>query len=306
MINHRRLRDILPVPIPAPFDASRFVADLAAARGRRIVVHPMTLPTTGALCGLSVAEGNTDHILVAADTPTLHHHHVLLHELAHILLDHRSHIPTTASLALAPELVERVLGRTPRDSYTDTQEREAEDLATTIAVHAATRTGRTGRAGAMLRWSTHNGLFRAMHPLWHALHEIQPGIALEPPTDPTVDAPLPTRGSLRALYRRVIEIQDGARLAARYLDETVTADVDRLVRHAGLPTQQATATSLGGSLAIALRLRREDPHRKPTARQSPAGMPAPDDDVLSCARVLALASQAFHRWPLIGSPTAHA
>jgi hypothetical protein len=73
-------------------------------------------------------------------TSRLHQEHIVLHELAHIIFDHkalRSAADVQALLPdLDPQMVTTVLARSP---YTSEQEQQAEVLADLIAVRARRR-----------------------------------------------------------------------------------------------------------------------------------------------------------------------
>ncbi|MFE5587446.1 ParH-like protein, partial [Kitasatospora sp. NPDC056531] len=89
-------------------------------------------------CGLLVSPQEADSIVYTADTGTLHQRHILVHEIAHLMLDHAGSAPLDPAAALlphlSPALVRRVLGRT---RYDEPQEREAELLASLILSRAA-------------------------------------------------------------------------------------------------------------------------------------------------------------------------
>jgi IrrE N-terminal-like domain len=123
--------------LPRPFDAAVLLEELAARRGRPIELLAVPArPHTP--CGLLVSTLEADYIVYAADTGALHQRHILVHEIAHLLLDHAGSAPLAPATALlphlSPALVQRVLGRT---SYDEPQEREAELLASLILSRAA-------------------------------------------------------------------------------------------------------------------------------------------------------------------------
>jgi hypothetical protein len=89
------------------------------------------------------------------------------------------------------------------------------------------------RCRAAARWAGTYRAHRALYPLWSALHEITPEIALDPAASELRDR-LRFRNLDFRLYRRVIEIRDG-RLALRpFLD----ADVARRAREDALMSGQ--------------------------------------------------------------------
>lgn len=120
--------------IPRPFDLGRFLDQVAARRGRRIFLHPFT-SGPGIPCGLWLSTPQADHIFHEADTTPWHRTHIVLHELAHMLLGHGSPAGGAVTLAdvLVPDvpraLAQFVLGRT---IYATKEERDAERLASLV------------------------------------------------------------------------------------------------------------------------------------------------------------------------------
>ncbi|MEU1290965.1 MAB_1171c family putative transporter [Streptomyces sp. NPDC005840] len=78
-------------------------------------------------------------------------------------------------------------------------------LTALLATAAATTAFWSGPTGTPLRWLRTQRRLRALRPLWSALHEQLPHIALGSPTAGRV----PLRDGEFALYRTVIEIRDG-------------------------------------------------------------------------------------------------
>lgn len=112
-------------------------AQIAAQRGREIVIAESDFSgLQQTLCGLWLGLPSRDLIFISDDLSGLHRDHVILHELAHLLLDHQVvdavSIEEMASLfpSLPAALVKRML---QRSHYDTEQEREAEELASAIA-----------------------------------------------------------------------------------------------------------------------------------------------------------------------------
>jgi hypothetical protein len=121
--------------LPETWTTAELLDIVARHRGRPIevsYVDPDLL--VGGPCGMLLVTKDVDHLLVAAHGPTEHQDHVVLHEVAHMLLHHtckpsspqflRTLMPT-----LDPGAVLQVLCRTTFD--TD-DERAAELLATML------------------------------------------------------------------------------------------------------------------------------------------------------------------------------
>jgi len=133
----QRLR-ALNVTIPVPLSAEAFCRSVAEARGRPIKLVPWD--TTGAVvpCGLWISTENADYIVYEQAAPGILRQHIVLHELAHLLLGHEG----AAQLNVASQfqfldsaMVERVLGRA--SAYDACEEREAEVLASMIGEQPA-------------------------------------------------------------------------------------------------------------------------------------------------------------------------
>ncbi|MGA5301055.1 hypothetical protein ACPCHT_14065 [Nucisporomicrobium flavum] len=128
------------MPIPQPFDLDAFCAVVAARRGRPLTLQPTPGLSAGAPCGLWISVPTADYVFYDPDTSRLHAEHIVLHELAHMLSGHTTKLDVSggALARLVPDLdprtVRTVLGRV---SYTTSQEREAEMLASLIRARAA-------------------------------------------------------------------------------------------------------------------------------------------------------------------------
>lgn len=100
-----------------------------------------------------------------------------------------------------------------------------------LATGGATATLWGGTLGAPVRWLRAYRRYRALEPLWSALHRELPQIAL----DPSVTGRRPGLQQAEfALYRRVIEIRDGHLALRPYFDSDVarwTAEAEDRDRH---------------------------------------------------------------------------
>lgn len=124
------------LPLPEPFTVERFRQALEAHRGRSLSIGTMPGLEPGQPSGVWIATATADYVFVDETARPLHREHIVLHELAHIMCDHRgapamSEGDAAALLpSLSSEMVARVLGRT---RYSQGEEQEAELLATMIA-----------------------------------------------------------------------------------------------------------------------------------------------------------------------------
>ena len=75
------------LPIPRPFTLERFVQTLAEQRSKPIHLVAAQLGAS-APCSLLVVTAEVDYICYASNTSWLHQLHLVLHEVAHLLLGH--------------------------------------------------------------------------------------------------------------------------------------------------------------------------------------------------------------------------
>lgn len=137
-LRRRCRRELRELGVRPPLQIEDLCARLGARRGRPIRLMPYPLPVPGPF-GLWIATTSTDHILYQRETSRTHQDHIVLHEVGHILADHRSDDSDDEYWRqMAPDLsldaVRRALRRT---SYDEEHEREAELVATIILEWAA-------------------------------------------------------------------------------------------------------------------------------------------------------------------------
>jgi hypothetical protein len=128
----RRWRRVVrQLSIPEPFDLAEMLRRLAERRGRPIRLQLVDMADDSP-CGVWVALADTDYIFIERRTSSLHQHHIGLHEVAHMLLEHTGGELLSDDLLrrlfpdLDPTVVRSALGRT---GYTAKQERDAEKVA---------------------------------------------------------------------------------------------------------------------------------------------------------------------------------
>ncbi|GAB1644376.1 hypothetical protein [Krasilnikovia sp. MM14-A1259] len=125
------------IDVPDPFDIEALLADLGTRRGRPIVLLPFALPA-GAPSGLCVAAGSADYLVVTESATGPQRDHIVLHELAHLLLGHQLQaLDPDADVQLFrhldPAVIRAMLGRT---TYSTIEEQEAEILASLLGQRA--------------------------------------------------------------------------------------------------------------------------------------------------------------------------
>lgn len=103
-------------------------------------------------------------------------------------------------------------------------------------------------------WVERYRAHRRLYPLWRALYQAAPEIALLPPPSALADA-LAVRDLDFRLYRRVVEIRDGSLALRRYLEPQVVEEAQQRCQAAGLSDEEAQAVVEAASLAAALQAR---------------------------------------------------
>jgi hypothetical protein len=149
----RRIKKVLDrLPVPDPWDRTRFVAAVAAARGRPITLIPMAMhDVIDSPCGLWLVREDDDVIIHEDATSEYHIDQIVCHEIGHMVLGHDRETPgggcdSTLGAVLPdidPDTVRTVLGRS---GYGSGPEREAELFASMVMVSAT-----AGRRGQSLR-----------------------------------------------------------------------------------------------------------------------------------------------------------
>jgi uncharacterized protein DUF6545 len=138
--------------------------------------------------------------------------------------------------------------------------------------------------------------YRRLEPLWLALRRAAPDVVLEIPWSTRVDAWSPRNLDFR-LYRRVIEIRDGALAVRPYFDPGVAVSARELATRAQLPAPQVETTVEAAQLSLAVRARAAG--RTPSADpwQAPAATIGKDLDAELTA--LVPLARAFATSPIV-------
>ncbi|MEU7134117.1 hypothetical protein [Streptomyces sp. NPDC046261] len=148
----RQCRKVISgIPLPEPFSAQELCTRLAAERARPLHLLPLPTPTVpGTPSGMWLVTERGDYVFYDAQTSPLHQEHIIMHEIGHMVCDHRSQGDGQRlyrHLDIAdPQSIRQVL---PRLRYSDEQEQEAEMIATLI-LEAAGRLPAPARLSGML------------------------------------------------------------------------------------------------------------------------------------------------------------
>ncbi|MFE2183785.1 hypothetical protein [Streptomyces sp. NPDC059455] len=133
---HRRCQAAIDrLELPHALSVEILCRHLAARRQRPLRLHPLPPEAAAAgTCGMWLATDTEDHVFYEQRTALLHQRHIILHEIGHLLFDHRT--PPDGDTGwgmLLPDLdmrtVQRLLRRT---NYTTEQEQEAELFASLL------------------------------------------------------------------------------------------------------------------------------------------------------------------------------
>lgn len=131
----RRVRELdRTTGIPRPMDVTLLVERLEHVRGRPIELFATTCRTGGPM-GMWVCRPDRDIIVYPADTSPLHQAHIVLHEIGHMIAEHRRDCSLPADVAtrltslVGPALIQHMMGRT---TYATPEEWEAEIIASHI------------------------------------------------------------------------------------------------------------------------------------------------------------------------------
>ena len=127
-------RRLAELDIPPGCTITGLCERVAAQRGRPIHLIPVAMAATHP-CGFWVATEAVDFILYEANTSRTHQEHIVAHELAHMICCHRgtSALDDASARTLFPDVdPQLVRDMLRRAGYTDSQEQEAEVMASVI------------------------------------------------------------------------------------------------------------------------------------------------------------------------------
>ncbi len=287
----RRLRAATVPPPPAPYTVDAWCEAIGRARGRPLRVHHVRLDAD-LPPGLLVRRPHKDSILVDAALPELTRAQTVLHEVAHIVLEHDGD-------ALHDDI----------DSAVEAEAELAADLLyQQLTRAAAATTSQRGAAGpsrlrlpATPAWWADRRTDWHLLQLWITLRDGLPDVAIVG-TSTAAPVPVEIRGR-RQRHRTVIEVHEALRALRPWCSPQVHASASRRARRHRLDPASAEAVANAATVAVALRRRHTS--LPPGADDSPLRSERHDPhDVDAEARRLARLSRALHDSPLVAAEIA--
>ncbi|KAA2255219.1 hypothetical protein F0L68_28775 [Solihabitans fulvus] len=146
------------------------------------------------------------------------------------------------------------------------------------------------RIEAAVRWPARLRAHRRLRPLWEALYDAVPEIALTSPQ--AVQGSVPRRDMEFRLYRRVIEISDGLLVLRPYRDPEATPAHRERAERAGLTGRDLAAAVEAADVDTALRRRRAG---VPAVDEATPVESPPESDLVAETAWLTLVSSALVR-----------
>ncbi|MGP3925188.1 MULTISPECIES: hypothetical protein [unclassified Streptomyces] len=156
---------ISEILLPEPFSAQELCDQLARERARPLHLLPFPTPSVpNTPSGMWLVAEYGDYIFYDSQTSPLHQEHIIVHEIGHVVCNHRSagddqrlyrHIDIAD-----PESIRQAL---PRIRYSDQQEQEAEMIASLILEAAGRVPAATLLSGMLGGLESAMGLRTARH-----------------------------------------------------------------------------------------------------------------------------------------------
>ena len=309
MNRHRLVSLGLPIG-PAPTTANGWCSAVGGLRDKPIRVVEVEVPIGGP-SGMLLHRTEEDLIVVADDASPLLQSHIVLHELAHLILGHRQldHHDTTrasgvrrAQERLAEEYAESMasLATVSHGDYQD-GERAVRRHPVWPAARPEGRRGwpRRGRISAVSNTVARHNLYRRLHNLWLPLTKATPRFVV-PILDPELDRQLPIRHTRAALRRRVVQVHDGLWHMRGQLDPAIYQAAHHRARRVGLDDQSADIEGLATMITAALRLNHRGDEPGTLRRMPQHGF----NDIDTEAERLAAVAHAIRRSPIVAATMA--
>lgn len=134
-----RMRE-LHLVIPDPFSLEEFRGSVERLRGRPLHLVEIRYPAgTDTVCGVCISTRDLDAVFYARTVSDLHGSHIVLHEMAHLILDHRPSVAATRPGFEAAWRDSDGLARTWLARLGEPYDAEAEAEADALAAHVLGR-----------------------------------------------------------------------------------------------------------------------------------------------------------------------
>ncbi|MDG4794995.1 DUF6545 domain-containing protein [Micromonospora sp. WMMD1082] len=295
----RRMRRANLPPPPAPYTVDAWCAAIGEARGSSLLIRELPLGA-GMPPAVVLRKDNEDTIFVDPALSSLARTQVVLHEVAHVVLEHPGDAlrgPVDPAIEVEAELAADLLSQCLTQA------------ATTHAAHRAAAAGVPSRRGAPSAWWADRRTDWHLLQLWMTLRDGMPDAAIVG-TSTAAPAPVEIRGR-RQRYRTVVEIHDALRILRPWCSSQVRDSATRRARRHRLEPDAVVAVAEAATVAVALRHRGAARHRGGGVALRPGfgdvevlGTPHDVHDVLSEARRLADIARALHGCALVAAETA--
>ncbi|WP_369799847.1 DUF6545 domain-containing protein [Micromonospora sp. HK10] len=286
----RRLRKAGVPPPPPPYTVDAWCEAIGRVRGRPLHIRGERLGAEHPP-GLLVRLDGADYIIIDAALPTLARAQTVLHEVAHLVLDHDGdalHADVDAALEAEAEL--------------------AADLLYQQMAHAAGSTAEpcTRQVAALSRvplrlWSSRR--WTDLRADWHVTQlwmTLRAGMRDAKIISTSTGEQVPVEvGGRHHRHRRVIEVHDALRLLRPWCSGQVHDSAERRALRYRLDSAAVAAVAEAATVAVALRRRQA---ALPLADDSPfVAAPLDVTDVRAEARRLARMSRALHDSSLVAA-----
>lgn len=285
----RRLRKLgVPAP-PAPYTVDAWCEAIGRRRGTPLEIRDVQLDAEMPPSLLVRAEW-ADFIMVDAALPTLARTQAVLHEVAHLVLDHSGDVlhddvevdtAVEAEAELAADLLYEQMTR-----------------AATVGLSGGREAGRMACRSEM--WWRDRSADWHVNQLWMTLRAGMPDAKI---VSISASEQVPVEvGGRRHRHRRVVEVHDALRQLRPWYSEPVYASAERRAMRYRLDPGSVAAVAEAAAIAVALRRCQANLFR---TEETPHTIQSLDlSDVRAETRRLARISRALHDSPLVRAEVA--
>ncbi|WFE53047.1 ImmA/IrrE family metallo-endopeptidase [Micromonospora sp. WMMD1155] len=289
----RRLRNAGLPPPPAPYTVDAWCEAIAHGRGRPIHLRGerlgMDLPSA-----FLIKLEHADIIIVDSALPMLPRTQGILHELAHLVLNHSGdalHAEVDPAVEAEAELAADLLFQRLSNAAT---------VACGAMTSSTANSIRSQRRWWPTSWWTDRQMDWQVNQLWMTLRAGMPEAAIITTTT-TEKVPVEIGGS-RQRYRRVVEVHEALRLLRPWYSRQVHDSATQRAQRYQLDATSTAAVVEAAQVAVALRRHQTEPPSDDVPRLPQRRLAA--YDIRAEARRLALVGLALHDSPLVAAELA--